>query len=154
MIKNKNFISYLIFSGAVILIIGLPFNKSKPKENSKEISKIVFKTEIKTNSSQIDNKDKIKEEIEKSPIAIEKLTYYEKEYFPEVIEYKSLSEAIANSKGSKKAMEIKVFNKFSEKVGDKSEFPNERKQEEIFKIPVDKDGKIEYEKISKEKSTQ
>lgn len=147
MIKNKNFISYLIFSGAVILIIGLPFNKSKPKENSKEISKIIFKTEIKTNSSQIANKDKIKEEIEK-------LTYYEKEYFPEVIEYKSLSEAIANSKGSKKAMEIKVFNKFSEKVGDKNEFPNERKQEEIFKIPVDSDGKIEYEKISKEKSTQ
>ena len=71
-----------------------------------------------------------------------------------MIEYKSLSEAIANSKGSKKAMEIKVFNKFSEKVGDKSEFPNERKQEEILKIPVDKDGKIEYEKISKEKSTQ
>ena len=52
-------------------------------------------------------------------------------------------------------MEIKVFNKFSEKVGDKNEFPNERKQEEIFKIPVDTDGKIEYEKISKEKqSTQ
>ena len=68
-----------------------------------------------------------------------------------MIEYKSLSEAIANSKESKKAMEIKVFNKFSEKVGDKNEFPNERKQEEIFKIPVDSDGKIEYEKISKEK---
>ena len=51
-------------------------------------------------------------------------------------------------------MEIKVFNKFSEKVGDKDEFPNKRKQEEIFKIPVDSDGKIEYEKISKEKSTQ
>ena len=147
MIKNKNFISYLIFSGAVILIVELPFNKSKPKENSKEINKIVFKTEIKTNSSQIDNKDKIKEEIEKTPIAIEKLTYYEKEYFPEVIEYKSLSEAIANSKDNKKPMEIKVFNKFSEKVGDN----NERKQEEIFKIPVDSDGKIEYEKISKEK---
>lgn len=150
MIKNKNFISYLIFSGAVILIIGLPFNKSKPKENTKEINKIVFKTEIKTNSSQIANKDKIKEEIEKSPIAIQKLTYYEKEYFPEVIEYKSLSEAIDNSKGSKKTMEIKVFNKFTEKIGEH----NERKQEEILKIPVGKDGKIEYEKISKEKSTQ
>ena len=120
MIKNKNFISYLIFSGAVILIIGLPFNKSKHKEVPKEINKIVFKTEIKTNTSQIDNKEKIKEEIEKSPIAIEKLTYYEKEYFPEVMEYKSLSEAIANSKGSKKPMEVKVFNKFSEKIGDKS----------------------------------
>ena len=150
MIKNKNFISYLVFSIAVILIIGLPFNKSKPKENTKEINKIVFKTEIKTNSSQVDNRDKIKAEIEKSPIAIEKLTYYEKEYFPEVIEYKSLNEAIANSKGSKKPMEIKVFNKFSEKIGDN----NERKQEEILKIPVDKDGEIEYEKISKEKSTQ
>lgn len=150
MIKNKNFISYLIFSGAVILIVGLPFNKSKPKENLKEINKIVFKTEIKTNNSQIDNRDRIKAEIEKSPIAIEKLTYYEKEYFPEVIEYKSLNEAIANSKGSKKPMEIKVFNKFSEKIGDN----NERKQEEILKIPVDSDGKIEYEKISKEKSTQ
>lgn len=150
MIKNKNFISYLIFSGAVILIIGLPFNKSKPKENIKEISKIVFKTEMKTNSSQIDNKDKIKEEIEKYPIVIEKLTYYEKEYFPEVIEYNSLSEAIANSKGNKKPMEIKVFNKFTEKIGDY----NERKQEEILKIPVNRDGKIEYEKISKEKSTQ
>lgn len=151
---RKQNVGYLVFSIVVILIIGLPFNKSKPKENTKEISKIVFKTEIKTNSSQVDNKEKIKEEIEKSPIAIEKLTYYEKEYFPEVIEYKSLSEAIANSKGSKKAMEIKVFNKFSEKVGDKNEFPNERKQEEIFKIPVDKDGNIEYEKINKEKSTQ
>lgn len=150
MIKNKNFISYLIFSGSIILIMGLPFNKSKPKENSKEITKIVFKTEIKTNSSQIANKDKIKEEIEKSPIAIQKLTYYEKEYFPEVIEYKSLSEAIDNSKGSKKTMEIKVFNKFTEKIGEH----NERKQEEILKIPVGKDGKIEYEKISKEKSTQ
>lgn len=148
MIKNKNFISYLIFSGAVILIVGLPFNKSKPKENLKEINKIVFKTEIKTNNSQIDNRDRIKAEIEKSPIAIEKLTYYEKEYFPEVIEYKSLNEAIANSKGSKKPMEIKVFNKFSEKVGDK----NERKQEEILNIPVDSDGKIEYEKISNIKS--
>jgi hypothetical protein len=148
--KNKNFISYLIFSGAVILIIGLPFNKSKPKENTKEINKIVFKTEIKTNSSQIDNKDKIKEEIEKSPIAIEKLTYYEKEYFPEVIEYKSLNEAIANSKGSKKAMEMKVFNKFTEKIGDY----NERKQEEVLKIPVNRDGTIEYENISKEESTQ
>lgn len=148
---RKQNVGYVVFSIVVILIVGLPFNKSKPKENSKEISKIVFKTEIKTNSSQLDNKDKIKEEIEKSPIAIEKLTYYEKEYFPEVIEYKSLSEAIANSKESKKAMEIKVFNKFSEKVGDKNEFPNERKQEEIFKIPVDTDGKIEYEKISKEK---
>lgn len=154
MIKNKNFISYLIFSGSIILIMGLPFNKSKPKENSKEINKIVFKTEIKTNSSQIDNRDRIKAEIEKSPIAIEKLTYYEKEYFPEVIEYKSLSEAIANSKGNKKPMEIKVFNKFFEKIGDNNEFPNERKQEEIFKIPVDSDGKIEYEKINKEKSTQ
>lgn len=51
-------------------------------------------------------------------------------------------------------MEIKVFNKFSEKIGDSNEFPNERKQEETLKIPVDKDGKIEYEKISKEKSTQ
>ena len=151
MIKNKNFISYLIFSGAVILIIGLPFNKSKPKEVPKEINKIVFKTEMKTNSPQVDNKDKIKEEIEKYPIVIEKLTYYEKEYFPEVIEYNSLSEAIANSKDNKKPMEIKVFNKFSEKVGDKNEFPNERKQEEIFKIPVDSDGKIEYDKISKEK---
>lgn len=151
MIKNKNFISYLIFSGTVILIIGLPFNKSKHKENSKEINKIVFKTEIKTNNSQIDNRDRIKAEIEKSPIAIEKLTYYEKEYFPEVIEYKSLSEAIANSKDNKKPMEIKVFNKFSEKVGDSNEFPNERKQEEILKIPIDSDGKIEYEKISKEK---
>ena len=150
MIKNKNFISYLIFSGSIILIMGVPFNKSKPKENSKEITKIVFKTEIKTNSSQIANKDKIKEEIEKSPIAIQKLTYYEKEYFPEVIEYKSLSEAIDNSKGSKKTMEIKVFNKFTEKIGEH----NERKQEEILKIPVGKDGKIEYEKISKEKSTQ
>lgn len=150
MIKNKNFISYLIFSGAVILIIGLPFNKSKPKENTKEINKIVFKTEIKTNSSQIDNKDKIKEEIEKSPIAIEKLTYYEKEYFPETIEYKSLSEAIANSKGIKKPMEIKVFNKFTEKIGDY----NDRKQEEILKIPVNRDGTIEYENISKEESTQ
>jgi len=150
MMKNKNFISYLIFSGAVILIIGLPFNKSKPKENTKEINKIVFKTEIKTNSSQIDNKDKIKEEIEKSPIAIEKLTYYEKEYFPEVIEYKSLNEAIANSKGSKKAMEMKVFNKFTEKIGDY----NERKQEEVLKIPVNRDGTIEYENISKEESTQ
>lgn len=150
MIKNKNFISYLIFSGAVILIIGLPFNKNKPKENSKEINKIVFKTEMKTNSSQVDNRDKIKEEIEKTPIAIEKLTYYEKEYFPEVIEYKSLSEAIANSKDSKKPMEIKVFNKFTEKIGDH----NERKQEEILKIPVDKDGTIEYENISKEESTQ
>lgn len=148
---RKQNVGYVVFSIVVILIVGLPFNKSKPKENSKEISKIVFKTEIKTNSSQLDNKDKIKEEIEKTPIAIEKLTYYEKEYFPEVIEYKSLSEAIANSKGSKKAMEIKVFNKFSEKVGDSNEFPNERKQEEIFKIPVDTDGKIEYEKISKEK---
>lgn len=147
MIKNKNFISYLIFSGAVILIIGLPFNKSKPKENSKEINKIVFKTEIKTNNSQIDNRDRIKAEIEKTPIAIEKLTYYEKEYFPEVIEYKSLNEAIANSKDNKKPMEVKVFNKFSEKIGDN----NERKQEEILKIPVDSDGKIEYEKISKEK---
>ena len=147
---RKQNVGYVVFSIVVILIVGLPFNKSKPKENSKEISKIVFKTEIKTNSSQLDNKDKIKEEIEKTPIAIEKLTYYEKEYFPEVIEYKSLSEAIANSKGSKKAMEIKVFNKFSEKVGDSNEFPNERKQEEIFKIPVDTDGKIEYEKISKE----
>lgn len=151
---RKQNVGYVVFSIVVILIVGLPFNKSKPKENSKEISKIVFKTEIKTNSSQLDNKDKIKEEIEKTPIAIEKLTYYEKEYFPEVIEYKSLSEAIANSKGSKKAMEIKVFNKFSEKVRDSNEFPNERKQEEIFKIPVDTDGKIEYEKISKEKSTQ
>ena len=150
MIKNKNFISYLIFSGSIILIMGLPFNKSKPKENSKEITKIVFKTEIKTNSSQIANKDKIKEEIEKSPIAIQKLTYYEKEYFPEVIEYKSLSEAIDNSKGSKKTMEIKVFNKFTEKIGEH----NERKQEEILKIPVGKDGKIDYEKISKEKSKQ
>ena len=150
MIKNKNFISYLIFSGAVILIIGLPFNKNKPKENSKEINKIVFKTEMKKNSSQVDNRDKIKEEIEKTPIAIEKLTYYEKEYFPEVIEYKSLSEAIANSKDSKKPMEIKVFNKFTEKIGDH----NERKQEEILKIPVDKDGTIEYENISKEESTQ
>lgn len=148
---RKQNVGYVVFSIVVILIIGLPFNKSKPKENTKEISKIVFKTEIKTNTSQVDNKDKIKEEIEKYPISIEKLTYYEKEYFPEVIEYKSLSEAIANSKGSKKAMEIKVFNKFSEKVGDKNEFPNERKQEEIFKIPVDSDGKIEYEKISKEK---
>ena len=148
---RKQNVGYVVFSIVVILIVGLPFNKSKPKENSKEISKIVFKTEIKTNSSQLDNKDKIKEEIEKTPIAIEKLTYYEKEYFPEVIEYKSLSEAIANSKGSKKAMEIKVFNKFSEKVRDSNEFPNERKQEEIFKIPVDTDGKIEYEKISKEK---
>lgn len=148
---RKQNVGYVVFSIVVILIVGLPFNKSKPKENSKEISKIVFKTEIKTNSSQLDNKDKIKEEIEKTPIAIEKLTYYEKEYFPEVIEYKSLSEAIANSKGSKKPMEIKVFNKFSEKVGDKNEFPNERKQEEIFKIPVDSDGEIEYEKISKEK---
>lgn len=150
MIKNKNFISYLIFSGAVILIIGLPFNKSKPKENSKEITKIVFKTEIKTNSSQINNRDRIKAEIEKSSIAIEKLTYYEKEYFPEVIEYKSLNEAIANSKGRKKSMEIKVFNNYVEKIGNN----NERKQEEILKIPIDKDGKIEYEKISKEKSTQ
>ena len=67
-----------------------------------------------------------------------------------MIEYKSLSEAIANSKGGKKPMEVKVFNKFSEKVGDKDEFPNERKQEEILKIPVDSDGKIEYEKISRE----
>lgn len=150
MIKNKNFISYLIFSSTVILIIGLPFNKNKPKEVPKEISKIVFKTEIKTNTSQVDNKDKIKEEIEKSPITIEKLTYYEKEYFPEVIEYKSLSEAIANSKGNKKAMEIKVFNKFTEKIGDY----NERKQEEILKIPVNRDGTIEYENISKEESTQ
>lgn len=150
MIKNKNFISYLIFSGAVILIIGLPFNKSKPKENSKEINKIVFKTEMKTNSSQLDNKDKIKEKIEKSPIVIQKLTYYEKEYFPEVIEYNSLSEAIANSKDSKKPMEIKVFNKFTEKIGDY----NERKQEEILKIPVNRDGTIEYENISKEESTQ
>ena len=148
---RKQNVGYLVFSIVVILIIGLPFNKSKPKENTKEISKIIFKTEIKTNNSQVDNKDKIKEEIEKSPIAIEKLTYYEKEYFPEVIEYKSLSEAIANSNGSKKPMEIKVFNKFSEKVGDSNEFPNERKQEEIFKIPVDSDGKIEYDKISKEK---
>ena len=147
---RKQNVGYIVFSIVVILIIGLPFNKSKPKEVPKEISKIVFKTEIKTNNSQVDNKDKIKEEIEKTPIAIEKLTYYEKEYFPEVIEYKSLSEAIANSKGNKKTMEIKVFNKFTEKIGDKSEFPNERKQEEIFKIPVDKDGKIEYEKISKE----
>ena len=147
---RKQNVGYVVFSIVVILIIGLPFNKSKPKENIKEINKIVFKTEIKTNSSQVDNKEKIKEEIEKSPIAIEKLTYYEKEYFPEVIEYKSLKEAIANSKGSKKPMEIKVFNKFSEKVGDKNEFPNERKQEEIFKIPVDTDGKIEYDKISKE----
>lgn len=147
---RKQNVGYVVFSIVVILIIGLPFNKNKPKENSKEINKIVFKNEIKTNTSQVENKDKIKEEIEKSPIAIEKLTYYEKEYFPEVIEYKSLKEAIANSKGSKKPMEIKVFNKFSEKVGDKNEFPNERKQEEIFKIPVDTDGKIEYDKISKE----
>ena len=47
-------------------------------------------------------------------------------------------------------MEIKVFNKFTEKIGDH----NERKQEEILKIPVDKDGTIEYENISKEESTQ
>lgn len=57
---RKQNVGYLVFSIVVILIIGLPFNKSKPKENSKEINKIVFKTEIKTNSSQVDNKEKIK----------------------------------------------------------------------------------------------